>query len=65
MGILFGILLVIDGLVLIIFPEAAWKMQHFLTVEGGEPSDFYMIFSRVLGVFAVIMGILFVTGVLG
>ncbi len=65
MGILFGILLIIAGLVLVIFPKAAWKMKHFLTVEGGEPSDFYMIFSRVLGVFAIIMGILFLTGVLG
>ncbi len=58
MPTLFGILLIIAGLVLIIFPNAAWKMRHFLTVEGGEPSDFYMIFSRVLGVFAIAMGIL-------
>ena len=65
MRILFGILFIAMGILNIVLPEAGWKMKHFLTVEGGEPSDFYLVFARVLGVVSVIVGILFLFGVLG
>lgn len=50
--ILFFILQVVVfavGLMNIICPEVGWQLKHFLSVEGGEPSDFYLIMSKLGG----------------
>ncbi len=31
------------------YSEALWKLRHFMTVEGGEPTDFYLVMSRFSG----------------
>ena len=41
---------------------AFWEIEHFLTVEDGEPTKFYIISRRIAGVIMVcggIAGILF------
>ncbi|KFI93072.1 metal ABC transporter, nickel uptake transporter family, permease protein CbiQ [Bifidobacterium saguini DSM 23967] len=30
-------------------PELVWKLEHFLDVKGGEPTDFYTGNVRLLG----------------
>jgi len=37
------------GVFLILFPELAWKLEHFLWVEGGEPSELYLSVHRMAG----------------
>ena len=40
-------------------PELMWKIEHLLSVKGGEPTDFYLSMMRIGGVvFAVIAVIL-------
>lgn len=65
MKIVFGILFIFLGIVDIIWPEIIWRIRHYFTVEGGEPSALYLIFARIIGVILVVVGILFLVGVLG
>ena len=51
MDFLWIILLFLIGLVAVIWPDKLWKLEHFLTVKNGEPSEFYLAVSRVAGVF--------------
>ena len=52
------------GLVAVIWPDKLWELEHFLTVKGGEPSEFYLGIRRVAGVFfmlaAIICGLIFI-----
>ena len=32
-------------------PELLWKIEHFFSVKGGEPTDLYLGLMRVAGVF--------------
>lgn len=34
----------------IVYPEALWLLQHMLSVKNGEPTDFYIITTRITGV---------------
>ena len=64
MDFLWIILLFLIGLVAVIWPDKLWKLEHFLTVKNGEPSEFYLAVSRVAGVFfmlaAIICGLIFI-----
>ncbi|NMN01144.1 nickel ABC transporter permease [Bifidobacterium sp. DSM 109958] len=43
--------------------ELLWKIDTFLTVKGGEPSDFYLAMARVTGVLMMVGGVIaFVVG---
>ena len=52
------ILLFLIGLVAVIWPDKLWKLEHFLTVKNGEPSEFYLGVSRVAGAFFMIAAII-------
>lgn len=52
-----GVILILIGLFHIIFPKAAWFMEIGWKIKDGEPSDFYLIFSRAIGVILCIVGI--------
>lgn len=45
------------GLFLLIKPELIWKIEHWLSVEGGEPSDFYIFGARAGGILMLIGGL--------
>lgn len=53
-----SIVIFIFGLLLIFKPKTIWKIKHSWDIKNGEPSDGYIIFSRCVGVFAVIVGII-------
>lgn len=60
-----SIVIFIFGLLLIFKPKTIWKIKHSWDIKNGEPRDAYIIFSRCVGVFAVIVGIvLFIVYVL-
>lgn len=63
MDFLWIIALFLLGLAGVLFPEQLWKLEHFLTVKNGEPSEYYLAVSRMLGVFfmlaAIFCGLIF------
>ena len=58
------IFIFLTGLLNLLFPEIAWKLQFFLHVKGGEPTTLYLIGARVSGVLMIIISVLLFTGVL-
>ena len=34
-----------------------WKIEHFLEVKGGEPTDLYLAVMRVMGTFLLIFSV--------
>jgi len=61
---IFGIGFILLGLVSIFFPTTMWNLQHFLSVRGGEPTDFYIWSSIISGVIFVFGAFIFVILVL-
>lgn len=61
----FSLLLILVGLMNIIYPEVSWKIKYFMDVDGGEPSEYYIISAKVTGClligFALLMPIFFLT----
>lgn len=45
------------GLFMALFPEHVWELQHMFTVRGGEPTDFYLITTRIGGGIFMFMAI--------
>lgn len=43
------VILIGIGVFLLWKPELVWKLEHFLDVKGGEPTDFYTGNVRLLG----------------
>ena len=58
MSFLFGILIIIVGVILIIKPMAVFRIERSLFIKNGEPTKFYFIMARVSGVLAILVGIL-------
>jgi len=38
------------SLILVFYPETAWKIQTFMSVEGGKPTEFALFLNRAIGV---------------
>lgn len=55
MELILVIILFFWGLFMVFFPDAVWHIQHFLDVRGGEPTDFYLITTRIGGGLCVIV----------
>ncbi len=45
------------GLFFLLKPDLVWEIQHLLSVDGGEPTEFYLICTRISGIILIIMGI--------
>ena len=45
------------GLFMICFPDIVWQIKHFLDVRGGEPTDFYLITTRIGGGIGMIVAV--------
>lgn len=43
--------LLILGILMLFKPELLWKIEHMFTVKNGEPTELYLAFMRVGGVF--------------
>lgn len=54
---LLSVLLIVWGVFSFLKPEIVWEIQHFLEVEGGEPTDFALFSNRVGGVVFALVGI--------
>ena len=49
------ILLLLLSFFMIFKPELLWKIEHFFSVKGGEPTDLYLGLMRVAGVFLFLL----------
>lgn len=38
-------------------PDIVWQFQHLWTVSGGEPTNYYLVTTRVLGVICIVTGV--------
>lgn len=43
------ILLLASGLLMLIRPDLVWKIEHFLSVQNGEPTEWYLAIVRIIG----------------
>ena len=49
--------LLILGILMLFKPELLWKTEHMFTVKNGEPTELYLDFMRVGGVFFLIASV--------
>ena len=49
--------LLILGILMLFKPELLWKIEHMFTVKNGEPTELYLAFMRVGGVFLLIASV--------
>lgn len=54
---LIPILLMALGLFMTFKTELAWKAEHFLTVKDGEPSDLYIVITKIGGILFTLVGL--------
>lgn len=53
------LLLIGLALMSLLRPRDLWRLEHFLSVRGGEPTDFYLFMTRLSGVIFLILAIVF------
>lgn len=56
-AIILIIILGILGICMLCFPEMLWKIENFLWVKNGEPTDLYIALMRIGGVVFIICAI--------
>lgn len=39
------------GAVMVLMPHTLWRIEHYFSVKGGEPTELYLTFMRLGGVF--------------
>lgn len=59
-GVLGGLLLIGFGLFCVIKPDTVWEIRHSLSVQNGEPTDFFLSFTRFWGGCSIIIGLIFI-----
>ena len=48
-----AIVVLIMGIINLAKPELAWKLKHMLTVRDGEPTEYFLVSTRISGVILV------------
>lgn len=56
--ILACIIITLIGLFFIIKPDIVWKLKHFMNTESGAPSDYFLSYTRNLGIIITVVGII-------
>lgn len=49
--LIWPVILFLLGLFMLINPKLLWKMEHYFTAKNGEPTDLYIAFMRIGGLF--------------
>ena len=55
------IFLLTSGTLMLVRPDVVWKIEHYFTVQNGEPTDWYLAIVRIIGlifVFIAVIGVL-------
>lgn len=48
------IFLFLLSIVMLVKPELLWKIEHLFSVKNGEPTDLYLAFMRIGGIFFLV-----------
>ncbi|MCD7955512.1 MAG: nickel ABC transporter permease [Lachnospiraceae bacterium] len=59
MSIVVCFVCIVFGIFAICKPEKLWKLDHFLTVKDGEPTELYLKVARAFGVVLILCGIVY------
>ncbi|MCI5801251.1 MAG: hypothetical protein SOX72_00870 [Oscillospiraceae bacterium] len=51
------ILLIVLGAAMAAAPRVFWKLEHFFSVKGGEPTELYLALTRLSGALFVLTGL--------
>ncbi len=57
MDILWVVALLVLGILMVAAPKLLWKVEHFLSVKGGEPSELYLLAMRLGGIFFILAAV--------
>ena len=57
MDIIWLAVLLALGILMVAAPKLLWKVEHFLSVKGGEPSELYLLAMRLGGIFFILAAI--------
>lgn len=57
MDYLWPLVLLILGVFMLCYPKTLWKMENFLTVKNGEPTELYLLLMRIGGVFFILCSV--------
>ena len=57
LGILAFLFLFALGVFCLLKPELVWQFQHLWTVKGGEPTDYYLVSTRIAGGICIFGGV--------
>ena len=57
MELLVTLFLILIGLAMLLKPELIWKLDHFLSVKGGAPTELYIALTRLAGIFFIGVGV--------
>lgn len=52
---IFGGLFILLGVSLFVYPESYWRMQTWLMVKDGEPTEFAIVSNQILGIVIIII----------
>lgn len=52
---IFIALIILLGLASIMYPEKMWRIEHFLSVHGGEPTEFAIFMNQLSGFIIIVM----------
>lgn len=58
MGYISLIAMLILGLAMTWRPKLLWKIENMFSVKGGEPTELYLIFMRLGGVFITLTAVI-------
>ena len=45
------------GALCLLKPDIVWQVRHLWTVSGGEPTAYYMVTTRIIGVICIVAGV--------
>lgn len=47
------------GILMLTRPDFFWKIEHFLTVRDGKPSELYLAIVRICGLACILISVIF------
>ena len=57
---IFGLMLLFFGVIQAINPEVAWQLEIGWKVKDTEPSDTYLLYTRIVGIVLSISGLILI-----
>lgn len=56
--ILACMILLTSGILMLVKPDAVWKIEHHFAVQKGEPTDWYLAIVRIMGLVFIVIAVI-------